>query len=160
MAFWRLPEEILGLVINRVQDREDLLTISLVSHLFYRFTFPLIHHTTVLQTVKRIVEFIELVKLKTDNGRTQISQVIHCLIFHQDLGNVLGGVPLLEEQLVLELQSIVPHLAGLHHLTWAIADSPINPTIFEDFRRWCPKLRSIHLRGRGVLLDDGWCLFP
>lgn len=137
------------------QDWRDLFTSSLVSHLFYHFTFLLIYHTIIFQNVERILEFIELVKFKTFNGRPQMIQVVHCLIFHQDLRNIPGGVLLFEEQIVLELQNIVPHLGGLRHLTWAVADSPGNPTIFEDFRWWCPQLQSVHLRRCGALLDYG-----
>lgn len=159
MTFLRFPEEILGLVISSVQDHEDIFTLSLVSRLCYRFTFPLIYHTITFRKTTRVAEFIDLVKREADDVRPRISRAVRCLIFHQDLGHATG-TPKLEEELILELENIVPQLCKLQHLIWDVADSFENPTIFEEFRRWCPQLRSVDLRARGDILDQSQCLFP
>lgn len=174
-TFLHLPDEILGLIVSFVQDHEEILALSLVCRRCCHSTFPRIHHTMNFRTTKRISEFISIVKLEVEDGRPPMSREVRCLVFHSSLleqertyrrstrrstRRPPGSVPNLSEQLVLEFQTIVPQLGKLQHLIWDVAYPFETPAIFEEFRRWCPQLRSVELHGRGDIPNQSQCLFP
>jgi hypothetical protein len=145
----RLPEEILRLFISS-SGPDTLSAISLVCRVFYRLAFPLVHHTVSFKRTVRIKQFIRIVKCEGESTPLRISQALRCLNFCRELnGSGYRSVQQIDEDLIIEFKSIIPKLVDLERLSWAVTYGYNGGvTLFVDFQRWCPRLRSLDMSVR------------
>lgn len=145
MTLWRIPSDLIALVISTVEAQKDLHSLSLVSHFCRRSTFPLIYHTITIERVSRFQEFVELIESENENSIMLLSRAIRCFVFQRSK-SIDDYREIADRVATDRFLALIPRFSGLEHLTWDM-ERPENLVMFEALHAGCPGLRSVKLRG-------------
>lgn len=136
-----IPLELIRKILSNIESRQQLINISLVSHLWQRLVFPILWYEVCPKSPSQIEKLVAQIEAESVDPELCISA--HICVLH--VSHALHVFRPGDKDQLIRFQQIIPKMSSLTHLTWG-GRSPDRVQTIQKFQQYCPKIRSIDLR--------------